>query len=262
MSEFDFEDLQTIKIPRQAIHFRWANLSNLAEMLLNRILKRGIPVDVVRSDYYDWTISLSDDYSLTLDELETLFSIIDANDWDRESNEFDGHPIQELSQSLSRKLVSLLLPFKAHHAHADDEGVWFMSELIEPKACVKPVMPDEMPVDGETLFKLISEGVASERQAYKDDIYRKGAKKLWTHLYRSNIYKEVAGMVEDDLKNHFNPEYDSSELQIIYGLVKKGVFLKTISEWAYEMENLDIATYGAIAELIQDYCNDVLKSDE
>jgi len=119
-----------------------------------------------------------------------------------------------------------------------------------------------MPAEKETLFKLIGESVEHEKKGYEDEMYRKGVKELWRNLYCANIFKEVASMVEDDLENHFDPELDAAELQIIYDLAKRSVFLKTIHDWALGMDNLDISTYDTIAQLIQDYCEEQLHLEE
>jgi len=124
-----FEDLAISDIPRQAIHLEWGDLSNMAHRIFFRLLGRVVSFENDRCDYYDWGFTLIDD-ELSQAELETLFMAIEADVYDRESNDFDGNPIRELSQSLSCKLISLLLPFQTEESHADDYGVWFISKFV------------------------------------------------------------------------------------------------------------------------------------
>lgn len=261
MKKIEFEDLQVPDIPRQTIHFEWDDLRDMADETLFHLLRRKVSVDVERSDYYDWGFTLIDD-SLSLAELETLFTMIEADDWDRESNDFYDAPIQSLSQSLSRKLVSLLLPFHAESTHADDEGVWFISGFTGSQTDVKPVFPDELPTDETLLVKLIQDGIEYELKAYEDEVCRKGIKELWAHLYAANIYKEVTSMAMDDLGHYFNSKVDMTELRIIYDLAKRGNFLEGLKKWALDTGNLDISTHDAIAQLIQEFCESFLEQEE
>ena len=85
----NLKDLQNLEIPRQTTHISWHGLRDIASRLLKRLLKRKVSLDIKRSEHYDWNITLLNDDSLTIEEQEKLFEAIDADDWDRESNDFD-----------------------------------------------------------------------------------------------------------------------------------------------------------------------------
>ena len=253
----NFDDLQITQIPCQALHIGWSKLQEIANVLFSRLLNRDIQLDVNQWDYYDWGIKLTNT-KLTIEELEKLFVAVDADDWDRKRNDFDGIPIQSLNQSLSRKLISLLLPFHVDSSLADDEGVWFMGEHIIPQAGIKPILPDEMPED-ETLFDLICDSVDHERKVYDDEMHRQGAAEILSNTYNTSILHEVAGMCTDDLGNYFSLEDDLAKLKVIYDLTHKGIFLETIVEWSLELDSVDVSNYGATELLIRDFCEDYPK---
>lgn len=259
MKEIDLKDLQVPDIPRQTIHLEWNDLRDISNELLHRLLKRKIPVDVERSDYYDWGFTLVHGASLSPKELKKLFSVIKADDWDKESNDFGEDQIQSLSQSLSRKLVSLLLPYPADASLADDEGVWFIGGTSAPQAGVKPDFPDEMPKD-ETLFTLICDGVDYEQKAYEDEMYRKGIKELLSHIYDTSIIHEVTALIIDEVNSYFDLEEDRDVLTIMYGLARSGNFLDKILRWSLDMDSVDISNYGMTEQLIRDFCTDYAKT--
>ncbi|MDR0286347.1 MAG: hypothetical protein LBI03_01360 [Clostridiales bacterium] len=49
----NIKDLQITDIPQQEIHITRENLKVMVEKLLERLLKRKIPVEIYREDYYD-----------------------------------------------------------------------------------------------------------------------------------------------------------------------------------------------------------------
>ncbi|MDD4509367.1 MAG: hypothetical protein PHY23_00380 [Oscillospiraceae bacterium] len=114
-------------IIQQATHIGWDELADLFDRLLSNEFNKEIDTEVVREDYYDWHVCLSEG-SLTNDEQEQLFLLTDADDMDREANcVYGDYPIVEIAQGLARKIISLSLPFAAGTSHADDHGVWFIA---------------------------------------------------------------------------------------------------------------------------------------
>jgi len=256
-----FKDLQLPDIPRQTVHIPWADIQSIAGELLKRLLKRTLLLDVERSDHYDWGISLINGTWLTTKELEQLFKVVDADDWDRESNDFGEDPIQSLSQSLSRKLFTLVLSFNAESSFADDGGVWFMGKHVAPQATVKPVFPDEMPTD-KTLFCIICDSVDYERKVHEDEMQRKGVTELLlSNICKTSIMHEVSSFCCEDLGNCLNIENDLVKLKVIYSLTQQGVFLQAIADWSLGLDSVDISSYEAIEQLIRDFCATYLEED-
>jgi len=124
-----FEDLVITDIPRKTIHLDWRDLRVLATDLLTGLLKRDISLGIERCEYYYWSMCFDDD-SLSLAELETLFAAVNTDEEDRLCNDSDDDFVDSLSQGLSHKLISLLLPFQTEESHADDYGVWFISKFV------------------------------------------------------------------------------------------------------------------------------------
>jgi hypothetical protein len=115
---------------RPALHIEWEELENDITKLLSIILKREIDADIERSDFYYWNIDLSNS-PISENELDTIFALVNANDYERAINFDNGFPVYEFCCGLSRKLVTLLLPFTASKSFADDEGVWFLGDITE-----------------------------------------------------------------------------------------------------------------------------------
>ena len=96
--------------------------------------------------------------------MTALMDVLHADDYDRDANDFGEYPIQELSQSLGRRLVAATLPFTVDASHAADDGVWFTGHesaklvrlLVQyPEAdCTSDllVVPVEDPVSKETVI--------------------------------------------------------------------------------------------------------------
>jgi len=221
------------------------------------LLNRKVSLETKRSDSHNWSITLIDD-ALTSKELKLLFEAIEADDWDVDSTYLGEESTRELSQSVSRKLISLLLPFKAETSLADDEGVWFMGESITPKAGVKPALPKKMPM-GMKLDDLIAEAVAYEKAAHEDEMHRKGVSELLCNIYKSSIFNEVSGVVEDELLNYFDQDDDEEIYKVIYNFAREGTFLESIFNFSLTLDSVDVSNYGATEQLIRDFCEAYIK---
>ena len=125
-----YAKLKISSIPQQTVHFEWEELSDIFSELLSGLLGREIKAQSDREEYYYWLIRLFDT-PITKDELGILFELADADDWDREQNDYGEYPIKELCQSLCSKLMGKLLPFVPRSTMADDEGVWFISSVTD-----------------------------------------------------------------------------------------------------------------------------------
>lgn len=113
--------------PQKAVFIEWYNLAYLFTDLLTDLLGRQIKADSAREEYYWWKVSLEE--PITPAELESLFELAQANDYDREENAYtDGFPIMELCQGVCNKLMSKLLSFSLVSTRADDDGVWFIGD--------------------------------------------------------------------------------------------------------------------------------------
>lgn len=111
--------------PCLARFFSWDDLSKLCSDLLSNGFQRPVAVNAVGLDCGDaWELKLID-IPISKGEQETLMDILDADDYDREANDFGGYPIWEISFSVSQKLASKVLPFHVESSHASDSGVWF-----------------------------------------------------------------------------------------------------------------------------------------
>lgn len=150
--------------PNQAHFCTWEGLSNLCSALLTGYFKRPMFVEAVEEEHSDgWSLKLGDT-PLSKEELTSLMDVLHADDYDRDANEFGEYPIQELSQSLGRRLVAATLPFTVEASHAADDGVWFTGHspakvariLIQyPEADCTPdmlVVPIEDPASKEEVI--------------------------------------------------------------------------------------------------------------
>jgi len=127
---------------RPSINLGYTSIDEYASELLSGIFERDIGAESVRSDFYDWSIKIKNG-SITETELELLYEIINANEYDRKSQSFyddenDGC-ITELCQIVSHKLFSKILPFEVEISFADDEdNIWFLGGMID-KNVLNPI---------------------------------------------------------------------------------------------------------------------------
>lgn len=162
---FDFLEHAANITPNQAHFCRWEELSNLCSAILTGYFKRPVFVAAAGEERSDgWSLKLGD-APLSKEELTALMDVLHADDYDRDANDFGEYPIQELSQSLSRRLVAETLPFTVEASHAADDGVWFTGHastnvtrlLIQyPEADCLPdllVVPVEDPATKEAVIK-------------------------------------------------------------------------------------------------------------
>ena len=124
-----FKKFQWNTEPYPAVHAEWIELDHLMSQLLSELLEREIKAETVREDYYCWSVSITET-PLSMEEVEMLFTIANADDYERDANDFGVYPITELTQGLCSKLVSRTLPFYADTSFADDEGVWFVRVMM------------------------------------------------------------------------------------------------------------------------------------
>jgi len=113
---------------RPSLHLEWNNLRELAENRLKELLGRDIIARNDRWENYHWGFNISDT-PLTKDDMEKLFDVLGADDFDRDSNDFGEYPIMEINQGLAEKLLAGDLPFKMHSSLADEEGAWFFGPM-------------------------------------------------------------------------------------------------------------------------------------
>jgi hypothetical protein len=134
-----FAGLRISDTPQQAIHIGWDDLSDIYSKLLSGILGRNIYAEAEREEYYYWLVATRDT-PITQDELESIFSLADADDLDRDQNDFEIYPIMELCQGLCGKLMNKLLPYGIVYARADEDGVWFIGDSAIPAS--ESAIPD------------------------------------------------------------------------------------------------------------------------
>lgn len=109
----------------QAYFFTWAQLSEMCSALLTALFGHSTPAQAVGETNCDsWSLKLLET-PLSREALEVIFTALQADDYERDVNDFGEYPVWELSQSLGRKLVSPMLPFVVEASHAADDGVWF-----------------------------------------------------------------------------------------------------------------------------------------
>ena len=126
-----YDSLKITDTPQQVIHIEWEALSDIFSKMLSGLLGKKIKAQSGREEYYYWIIRLIDT-PLIKEELETLFDLAGADEWDREQNDCGEFPILELCQGLCGKLMGKLLPFVPRSTMADSEGVWFISSVTDP----------------------------------------------------------------------------------------------------------------------------------
>ena len=161
---FDFIEHAANIMPNQAHFCSWEGLSNLCSALLTGYFKRPVFAEATGEEHSDgWSLNLGDT-PLSQGEMTALMDVLHADDYDRDANDFGEYPIQELSQSLGRRLVAATLPFTVDASHAADDGVWFTGHesaklvrlLVQyPEAdCTSDllVVPVEDPVSKETVI--------------------------------------------------------------------------------------------------------------
>ncbi len=109
----------------QAHFFTWAQLSELCSTLLTGFFGRPTPVQAVGESNNDsWSLTFLET-PLSHEDLEAVFSALQADVYDQDANDVGAYPVWELSQSLCQKLVSQALSFPVSASHTSDDGVWF-----------------------------------------------------------------------------------------------------------------------------------------
>lgn len=119
---------------RPAVHLEHIKINDYASGLLSGILERDICAEGERSDFYDWSITITG--GVTKDELEKLYDVIGADEHDRytqecEAGENDDDSAAELIQRVSNKLFTQIMPFKIAVSFADEDGVWFFGDFTD-----------------------------------------------------------------------------------------------------------------------------------
>lgn len=113
----------------QAHFYTWAQLSELCSTRLTGFLGRPTPVQAIGEPNLDSRGLKFLESSISHKDLETIFTALQSDDYDRDANDIGKCPIWELSQSLSQKLVSPTLSFPVDTSHASDDGVWFTGSM-------------------------------------------------------------------------------------------------------------------------------------
>jgi len=129
-----FRKLQIKAAPQQALYLTWDELSDYFNKMLTEVCNREIRTQATLSDYYYWEINILNT-SITEDEINVIFELIDADGHDIDSNTVKGCDIMELTNSVSLKLISKSLPFPAINSISNEEGVWFIGS---PDMSIKP----------------------------------------------------------------------------------------------------------------------------
>ena len=118
---------------RPSIYLEHTSIDDYATELLSGILGRTICAEGKREEFYYWSIKFYND-PITEDELEKLYDIIEASEYDREiqsqTNEYNEN-ITELCQRISNKLFSKIMPFNVSVSHSDDDGIWLFGDEID-----------------------------------------------------------------------------------------------------------------------------------
>jgi len=247
------KEFRYIGIPRQAIHLYWNDIDDIASELMTRLLEREITIEVERSDFYNWEITIISSEPISKMELEMLYAIVEANEDEKEKNVLEDGFISALNQGLSCSLISLLLPFEAVISHADDNGIWFISEYIKHQTLEKPIFPEKMPV-GKKLYEVIINGINYERYIFEGEMRRKGVDKLLNKICEAGIIQEISNFLTDEISNYFHLKDDLRLLRIIYRLTMNEAFFDSITEWALKSDSADMSTYRATEELIRNFC--------
>lgn len=122
---FTFPKPSLTGVSCQAHFFTWAQLSDMCSTLLTTFFARPTLAQAVGETNCDsWNLKLLET-PLSRENLETIFTALQADDYERDVNDFGEYPVWELSQSLGQKLMSPMLPFTVEASHATDDGVWF-----------------------------------------------------------------------------------------------------------------------------------------
>lgn len=122
---FTFPKPSLTGVSCQAHFFTWTQLSEMCSTLLTTFFGRPILAQAVGETNCDsWNLKLPET-PLSREDLETIFTALQADDYERDVNDFGEYPVWELSQSLGQKLISPMLPFAVEASHAADDGVWF-----------------------------------------------------------------------------------------------------------------------------------------
>ncbi len=137
--------------PQHALHMDWILLSETISALLTGLLERNVEASSEREEYYYWGIHLHKT-PLTRDEIEIIFRLSEADELDREQNDYGEYPIIELCQSLCEKLMGKLLLFAPSVTLADDAGVWFISSDSDKgdKQSITKALPNGRTLVAET----------------------------------------------------------------------------------------------------------------
>jgi hypothetical protein len=110
-------------------------METLVSDLLTDILGRSVEAYAKREDYYYWNISFAE--PISEDELDALCKFVQAIEEDTDIYG-DNLPINELTESLSNKLMGKLMPFELTGTRADDDGIWFMGKAQHDTADTNP----------------------------------------------------------------------------------------------------------------------------
>jgi len=113
---------------RPSLYLEWKEIRELAEKRLKELIGKDITALNDRWENYYWGFNISDT-PLSKAEIEKLFTLLDADDYERDSTDFGDYPIMEINYGLAEKLLSEYLPFKLHSSHAGEEGVWFFGPM-------------------------------------------------------------------------------------------------------------------------------------
>jgi hypothetical protein len=132
-----FASLKIENTSQQSLFIEWGELSDIFSVLLSGLLNRKIETRAEREEYY-WLIDLYDT-PLTWEELGILFTAANADEWDRDQNDFGDYPITELCQGLCNKLMKKLLPYGIDATTADDGGVRFIGSA---ETSIVKTLPD------------------------------------------------------------------------------------------------------------------------
>lgn len=138
MSNINYTDLTSVRL---SVHIEWNELQKTASQKLSDLLGRDIIAESRRDEYYYWGFYILRT-PLSKEEIEKLFAIMDADDYDRDSNDFGEYPITEINQGLAEKIMADELPFTPNHSHADDEGVWFFGPLENEQLNILVTYPE------------------------------------------------------------------------------------------------------------------------
>ncbi len=113
----------------QAHFYTWLQLSELCSTLLTGFFDRPTPVQAVGEINRDsWSLKFLES-PISHEDLEAIFTALQADDYDRDANDIGKGPVWELSKALSQKIVSPTLTFPVDASHTSDDGVWFTGSM-------------------------------------------------------------------------------------------------------------------------------------